>query len=67
MILAYYLELDDYMTEEAGENRYDVARQYIAEDGELDTYIEWENCTLGQARERLAQLYKAKPPEGVTQ
>lgn len=67
MILGYYLESDDYMSDLSDENRYDVVRQYIAEDGELDTSIEWENCTLAQARERLKQLYRTKPPEGVVQ
>lgn len=66
MILGYYLELDDYMAEESGENRYDVVRQFV-ENGRVENEIEWENCTLTQARARLAQLYRTKPPEGVTQ
>lgn len=63
MILGYYLIRD--LTEERGEDCYAVMGQFIEGD-ELTTHIERENCTLAQARKRLAQLYKTKPPMGMS-
>lgn len=65
--LSYYLELDDYLSDLNGEDRYDVVQQFVAAGDELATYVEYENCTLEHARTLLARLYKAKPPEGVVQ
>jgi hypothetical protein len=62
MAIGYFIRVDDYMTTASGETRYDVLRQYVTDDGELDDDIEWENCTLAQAIQRIAQLHATKPP-----
>jgi len=58
-LITYSLEIDDYMSDRATEDRYDVVRLEVwhHESGpELNSFVEYENCTLLQAVERIRQL-----------
>lgn len=62
-LVTYSLELDEYMSTEADEDRYDVVRIELwhkASGPELNTIVEYENCTLAQAAARIHQLLAAR-------